>query len=240
MTRFAADLEHLGRHLRQAVEHLHGRELADLDPWERVGGVGAVLGCLVCPSPASLRIYGGWESLLHEIGHFAIAPRFLWDVPAYVDALDAGRRPELPRVADFAVALTPQGALAPWGYVSDDDTWIENPHPLTDWHVRAWQWWACRALQLPEPSRLWLQSAPWWDLLSRAEMDHSQMERPRRWCDRHPIRTGIWRERASTQLHPEQELAWRLADVFHAPWLNPAPTPAEGCAPFGPEARTDR
>ena len=45
------------------------------------------------------------------------------------------------------------------------------------------------------------------------------MGRPGRWCDRHPERTEIWRERAALPLIPERELAWRLGDVFHAPWF---------------------
>ena len=219
MGTLSADVDLLGDRLRQAVERFHGRELKEIAPMDRIAGAGAALGCFVCPTAAALRRYGHWEAALHESGHFAISPRFLWDTPAHADAAAVGERPPLPDVQAFALAQDSQGKVRPWGYCHQNDRWIESPHPLTDWHVRAWQWWAAKALRLGEPSSLWLQTTPWHDLLFSAEFDHPGMDRPGRWCDRHPERTEIWRERAAMPLIPERELAWRLGDVFHAPWF---------------------
>ena len=146
-----ADIDLLGGLLRQAVERFHGRDLKEIAPMDRIAGAGAALGCLVCPTASALHRYGVW-GVLHEIGHFAIAPRFLWDIPAHVDDAAAGQRPPLPSVRAFALAITPQGEILRGGYSCRDATWAENPHPLTDWHVRAWQWWAARALRLGEPA----------------------------------------------------------------------------------------
>ena len=217
---FSAQLDQLGELLRRAVERLHGQEIDRLDPWERVAGVAAALDCWVCPRAADLHRYGGWQAALHEIGHFAIAPRFLWNAEAHITAAAAGQRPEAPRVWSFAIALDACGGIVPAGCVPPGGgLWAENPHPLSDWHVRAWQWWACNALRLEMPERLWLQTTPWAELLSSAKLDTTAMDRPRRWCDRHPERTEIWRKRAAMPLIPERELAWRLADVFSAPWI---------------------
>lgn len=189
---------------------------------ETVAEFGVSLGCLVCPSAASLRRYGGWQALLHEIGHFAIAPRFLWDVPAHADAAAQGERPPVPPVHRFALGIGNDGKILSSGTTLWDPEQgrgpqvaaiAENPNPLTDWHVRAWAAWAADRLGLPTPRNLWLDSSPWADLLLSAEHGHKASGRPAGWAQRHPEIVDRWRQRASSPHNRERELEWRLADL---------------------------
>ena len=122
MGALSAQADQLGDLLRQAVERFHGRELKEIAPMDRIAGAGAALGCLVCPTASALHRYGVW-GVLHEIGHFAIAPRFLWDIPAHADAAAVGERPPLPSVGVFARAITPQGEILRGCYSCRDATW---------------------------------------------------------------------------------------------------------------------
>jgi hypothetical protein len=188
---------------------------------ETVAQFGFELGCLVCPPTQSLRLYGGWQALLHEIGHFAIAPAFLRDIPSHAEAASAGRRPPVPAVDAFAVGIDQNGMVCPRGQVLWQEGALtpfvaaiaENPNPLTDWHVRAWTAWASSHLGLPTPRCLWLDSSPWADLCLAAELDHPMLYRPPGWGDRHPEKLDQWKERAAAPHRPDKELEWRLEDL---------------------------
>lgn len=190
--------------------------------FETVAQFGLDLGCLVCPSESSLKQYGGWGCLLHEIGHFAVAPPFLWDIPAHIDAVAKDERPPVPAVDAFAVGIDHDG-----GFHTRVSLWsegkrhpfiaaiAENPNPLTDWHVRAWEVWAADRLGLPTPGGLWLQTTPWADLLYVAKNRDLWPGNFPGWADRHPEQVDRWEQRSSSRFNPEQELRWRLEDLFH-------------------------
>ena len=188
--------------------------------FETVAQFGFDLGCLVCPSASSLKKYGGWECLLHEIGHFAIAPPFLRNIPAHMDAVVEDKRPPVPPANAFAVGIDHNGSFHTgvelWreGELTPTIAAIaENPNPLTDWHVRAWTVRAADRLGLPTPHSLWLDSNPWSDLLYVAETRDRQSGVFPGWADRHPEQVERWKQRAVARNNPEQELQWRLDDL---------------------------